>query len=60
MPYSVQVVIMFREEEDRINVTFRSKGLVDVALVAKNFGGGGHKQASGCKMAVPLKEAQER
>ncbi|MBO4555777.1 MAG: bifunctional oligoribonuclease/PAP phosphatase NrnA [Elusimicrobiales bacterium] len=60
MPYSVQVVIMFREEENRINVTFRSKGLVDVALVAKHFGGGGHKQASGCKMEVPLSEAQEK
>ena len=41
-------------------MTFRSKGLIDVALVAKHFGGGGHKQASGCKMEVPLKEAQEK
>ena len=31
-----------------------------MALVAKHFGGGGHKQASGCKMEVPLSEAQEK
>jgi len=60
MPYSVQAVIMFREEENRINVTFRSKGLIDVAFVAKHFGGGGHKQASGCKMETSLSEAQEK
>lgn len=59
MPYSVQAVIMFREEESHINVTFRSKGLIDVALVAKQFGGGGHRQASGCKMKVTLDEAKE-
>ena len=59
MPHSVQVVVMFREEESRVNVTFRSKGLLDVALVAKHFGGGGHKQASGCKIQASLQEAQE-
>ncbi len=59
MPHSVQVVVMFREEESRVNVTFRSKGLLDVALVAKHFGGGGHKQASGCKLQASLAEAQE-
>jgi phosphoesterase RecJ-like protein len=29
-------------------VSLRSKGAIDVAAVAKQFGGGGHKNASGC------------
>ena len=29
-------------------VSMRSKGEIDVNVVAKEFGGGGHKNASGC------------
>lgn len=32
-------------------VSLRSKGSIDVAAVAKQFGGGGHKNASGCLIA---------
>jgi phosphoesterase RecJ-like protein len=31
-------------------VSFRSKGKVDVNLVAKKFSGGGHTRASGCRI----------
>ena len=31
-------------------VSLRSKGSIDVAAVAKQFGGGGHKNASGCSV----------
>lgn len=31
-------------------VSMRSKGNIDVASAAKSFGGGGHKNASGCKL----------
>jgi phosphoesterase RecJ-like protein len=32
-------------------VSLRSKGSIDVSAVAHQFGGGGHKNASGCSIA---------
>jgi phosphoesterase RecJ-like protein len=51
---------MFREEEDRVSVTFRSRGHLDVSAVAKAFGGGGHRNASGCRMRGPLPEIRQK
>ena len=36
-------------------VSLRSKGAIDVAAVAKQFGGGGHKNAAGCTVAGTLR-----
>ncbi len=45
----VLVSVFFREKaENQYRVSLRSKGNADVAGVAKTFGGGGHKNASGC------------
>jgi phosphoesterase RecJ-like protein len=33
---------------------------VNVSIVAENFGGGGHKCASGCSMDAPLEVAVAR
>ena len=53
---NVKVAIQFREIEDgKFKVGFRSKG-IDVEKIAKKFGGGGHKNASGCKMEGTYKE----
>lgn len=54
MPPGVKVAVMFREEEDRVSVTFRSRGHLDMSVVAKSFGGGGHRNASGCRIKGPL------
>ena len=54
----VQVSVLFREDAGRINVNFRSSGRVDVSAIARSFGGGGHKNASGCKMRLPLGECR--
>ena len=43
-----------------IKVSFRSRGKVDVAAIASQFGGGGHRLASGATLHVPMAEAQER
>jgi phosphoesterase RecJ-like protein len=40
-------------------VSFRSRA-VDVAKVAEQFGGGGHRLASGATLELPLAEAQAR
>ena len=56
----VQISVLFREEESRISVNFRSKGIVDVSKIAKSFGGGGHRNAAGCKSALPLEDLKEK
>lgn len=55
----VEVALMFREiSPGEIKVGFRSKGAVDVAAIAAEFGGGGHRRASGCRHAGPMEEAE--
>lgn len=45
----IQAVVFFKENtEDEWRVSMRSKGEVDINAVAKQFDGGGHKNASGC------------
>jgi bifunctional oligoribonuclease and PAP phosphatase NrnA len=45
----IQAVVFFKENTtDEWRVSMRSKGEVDINAVAKEFGGGGHKNASGC------------
>jgi phosphoesterase RecJ-like protein len=45
----IQAVVFFKQVEgDIYRVSMRSKGDIDVAAVAKEFGGGGHKNAAGC------------
>jgi bifunctional oligoribonuclease and PAP phosphatase NrnA len=45
---------------DRFRLNIRSKGPVDVAEVAERFGGGGHRNASGCTVEGPLSEVVPR
>ncbi|MGA9475413.1 MAG: bifunctional oligoribonuclease/PAP phosphatase NrnA [Terriglobales bacterium] len=57
----VQVAIFFRELPDgRYRVSLRSKGEVNVSIVAEHFGGGGHKCASGFSLDGPLAMAVSR
>jgi bifunctional oligoribonuclease and PAP phosphatase NrnA len=45
----IEAVAFFKEAgPDDWRVSMRSKGDVDVNAIAKQFGGGGHKNASGC------------
>jgi phosphoesterase RecJ-like protein len=36
----------------------RSKGDIDIGAVAKDFGGGGHKNAAGCTVSGEIDELQ--
>jgi len=57
---SIKVSVLFKEEEsNKISVTFRSKGNIDVSKIAYKFSGGGHKHASGCKLNTDLNTAKE-
>jgi phosphoesterase RecJ-like protein len=45
----IQAVVFFKQTEgNEYRVSLRSKGEIDVGAVAKEFGGGGHKNAAGC------------
>jgi len=45
--------------DSRFRVSMRSKGKLDVARIAEDFGGGGHTCASGCSVEGPLHAAVE-
>lgn len=47
---SVKVAAFIKEtRNDMVSVSLRAKGECNVADIAKQFGGGGHRNASGCK-----------
>ena len=46
---TVKVAVFLKETKDTISVSMRSKGTYDVAEVARKLGGGGHRNAAGCK-----------
>ena len=53
----IEVVIFFKQEKgDEYRVSLRSKADVDVNAVAKAFGGGGHKNASGCTVTGAIED----
>ncbi len=55
----IQAVAFFKEwDNGEFRVSLRSKGDIDVGQVAKQFGGGGHKNASGCTVPGPYPEAR--
>jgi bifunctional oligoribonuclease and PAP phosphatase NrnA len=49
-----EVALLFREVGDGTKVSLRSNGEVDVNAVAREFGGGGHRKASGALLGKPL------
>ena len=56
----IEVAVFLREMAGgRFRVSLRSKGAVNVAPLAQEFGGGGHECASGCSVEGPLTMASE-
>jgi phosphoesterase RecJ-like protein len=52
----VAVAFFKKQAPGEWRVSMRSKGDVDINAIAKEFGGGGHKNASGCSAAGSLAE----
>jgi phosphoesterase RecJ-like protein len=51
----VMVAALYRElDDDRVKVSLRSKGDLDVHRLASEYGGGGHRNASGIVLPGPL------
>jgi phosphoesterase RecJ-like protein len=58
---NTEVFLIFKKlGEKSVRVNFRSRSYVDVNRIAKFFGGGGHKRASGTTLDCNLKEAQKK
>lgn len=56
-----EVAILFRETADgATKISLRSAGAVDVNAIARKFGGGGHRKASGALLPEPLETARPR
>lgn len=56
----IQAVVFFKEAgPDDWRVSLRSKGSVNINAVAREFGGGGHKNASGCSAVGRLEDLKE-
>jgi phosphoesterase RecJ-like protein len=54
----VELVLFFKEIPDsKIKVSLRSNGRVDAYAIARGFGGGGHRMASGMKVDGPMSDA---
>jgi phosphoesterase RecJ-like protein len=53
----VEVGILFKEVDSfKFKISMRSAGKVDVAEIAKKFGGGGHVRAAGCSLEGTLEQ----
>jgi phosphoesterase RecJ-like protein len=56
-----KATVLFKERKDgAIKVSLRSIPGIDVASVAQQFGGGGHRQAAGATLPGPLADAEAR
>jgi phosphoesterase RecJ-like protein len=57
----VEVGLFFLEQpRGGVKVSFRSRSRLDVARLAEQFGGGGHRLASGAILETSLDEARSR
>src|SRR4051812_17841880 len=55
----IEAVVFFKQEKgDEYRVSLRSKGDIDIGTVAKEYGGGGHKNAAGCTISGPIEQLQ--
>jgi phosphoesterase RecJ-like protein len=57
----IEAVMFFKQEkDDEYRVSLRSKGDIDVGAVAKEFGGGGHKNAAGATVRGPIDDLRRQ
>jgi phosphoesterase RecJ-like protein len=57
---SVEASALFIELKDgRIRCSLRSRGPLDVSIIAAKFGGGGHTMAAGTFLPAPLENAKK-
>jgi phosphoesterase RecJ-like protein len=58
---TVELAVLFEERDsENLKVSLRSKGTVNVSLLASEFGGGGHPSAAGINLKGPVRELQNK
>ncbi|MGM0595974.1 MAG: DHH family phosphoesterase [Myxococcota bacterium] len=60
--FKVEIAFFVKPDLDNklhSKVSFRSSGRYSVDAIARKFGGGGHKNAAGCKIEKPIAEARK-
>lgn len=58
---TVKIALFFRElTGNAYKVSLRSKGDIDIAALAENYGGGGHKNSAGFRVNMPANEGMEK
>lgn len=58
---NAEILILLREEDDgRVKVSLKSRGLIKVNDVAQDFGGGGHEFASGFSSVGTMDEIRKK
>jgi phosphoesterase RecJ-like protein len=58
---NVEISVLFTEDKGKIKISFRSKGDMNIEVLARNsFNGGGHKNASGGSSKESLKDTIKR
>jgi phosphoesterase RecJ-like protein len=56
----IQAVVFFKQiEGEQYRISMRSKGDIDIGAIAKEFGGGGHKNAAGCTATGGIEALQK-
>lgn len=56
----IEVAVLFKElENNKVKISFRSKGRLRVNEIAERFGGGGHEKAAGALISGSLREVEE-
>ena len=58
-----EICVLFKEQRagvGPVRVNLRSQGKVDVNRIAKFFGGGGHRTASGCTVSGSLEDVKKK
>lgn len=55
----IKVGALFIPLDERTKVSLRSKDKLDVGEIASSFGGGGHRNASGCVIKLPLEKSKK-
>ena len=58
---NVEISVLFTEDKGKIKISFRSKGDMNIEVLARNsFNGGGHKNASGGSSKESLEDTIKR